>query len=636
MAASTAQVRDAAEFDMGFSKGLAWDKQVSAGTTVVPEGDDFSRFTTEVPNEVCSFDEYETRGGMAETTAKQLLPVPEEQGEPLAMSVGGRELDSYEMRGGLADKFWTTQVSGFDAYEVRGGMAAKQSQELVVAPGVQTQVPAVSVGGQELDFYETRGGMAEMFCAAREAGDFDAYEVRGGMAAKLAWQLKSALDQRQEVPSVLVGGQELDFFEARGGMAQKLARIAQATEPDAYEVRGGMAAKLGWQLRQAPQQCAATTTVRVGGQELDFYEARGGMAEMFSSQQDDSIDEYEARGGMAAVSSKQLLPAPAVPREPLAVSVGGQELDFYETRGGIVEKFGVAVEAVELDAYEVRGGMAVAMSSHLMKAPEPSPGQTSVYMGGQELDFYEVRGGMAGKFHIEEAPVLDPYEARGGMAASLSSQLPKAPEQCLEVMVLQLGNSELDFYETRGGMAGLFREKACEADAYEVRGGMAEKMWPRLVEGSKPKMDVETLQVGDMELDFYEMRGGMTEYLRRAAEASVPDAYELRGGLAARYAGQLLQAPPQLEPALGADGCMDFYELRGGMAEHLLREAEAMDADEYEARGGLAEQTSPKLPVFRTELGAPHGAADEGDEYEARGGQGAALHELLPSVCSIA
>jgi len=645
-------VKDAATFDGVFSKGPVWDKQVSGGSTVVPETDDFSRFTTEVVNEVHDFDEYEMRGGMAATSSKPLLTAPDHRCGPVAMSIGGQELDFYETRGGLAEKFGTVPALDLDAYEVRGGMASTLSWQLSAVPELQREAPEVRVGDQELDFYETRGGIAEKFSTAANASDFDAYEVRGGMAAKLAWQLKSTLHHSNEVPTTSVGGQELDFFETRGGMVEKFAMAAQIAELDAYEVRGGMATKLGWQLRQALQQPAALSAVSEGGQQLDFYEMRGGMAEkLFAKREVCDFDEYEMRGGMAAKASKQVLVAPSQRCWTPSIHIGGQDLDFYETRGGMAAKF-LTEQADSVDGYEARGGMAAKSSQQLLPAPAAPREPLPVCVGGQELDFYETRGGMAEHFGgIAEVCKLDAYEVRGGMAAALSSHLVKAPERHQGSPPAHMSYPELDFYEARGGMAvkfyaevGTLQEEACKADLYELRGGMAEMMWPQLPDTPDTDMpehdiDEEVVHVGDRELDLYEMRGGMADFFRRAAKVSGPDAYELRGGMASRYAGQLLPSPPQcgLVPGLAADGHgLDFYEIRGGMAEQLLKQMEATGTDEYEARGSLANQTSPKPPVLQVKPGVASSAEDKDDEYEARGGQGAEPHSLLPSVCQIA
>jgi len=284
--------------------------------------------------------------------------------------------------------------------------------------------------------------------------------------------------------------------------------------------------------------------------------------------------------------------------------------------------------------------MAAALSSNLVKAPEHWQGRESLRMGGEDLDFYETRGGMARMFHVDEACELDPYEMRGGMAINATVQLPKAPEHNLEFLELRFDKEGLDFYEARGGMAGMVREEA-EVDVFEIRGGMAAKMWPQLATAPEHPMEVETVCVDGRELDLYETRGGMAEYLCNAAEAaaSEPDVYALRGGMVTRFAGQLPQLPKHCSvlPGTVADGQeADFYELRGGMADRLLKEVKELDVDEYEARGGLSERTLPMLPVFQMKSGSAGEVADEGDEYEARGGQGAALYARLPLACQVA
>jgi len=137
----------------------SFDKQISAGSTVIPDTDDFARASSADQDvDACMGDEvdvYEAKGGMVDRLAWQ-LPKPAEAWRKYAMApmfLGSQEVDFYESRGGLSEQL--RLCPAMDEYECRGGLAAEAQCRLPQGCAAQC-LPRASEG----DEYEMRGGMA--------------------------------------------------------------------------------------------------------------------------------------------------------------------------------------------------------------------------------------------------------------------------------------------------------------------------------------------------------------------------------------------------------------------------------------------------------------------------------------------
>jgi len=223
-----------------------FEKQVSEGSTVLPARDDFYRDTSlEQDLLLDDLDVFEARGGMAEKLAWQLpAPSEDQRRATFAASVGSEEVDLCEARGGMAEQLRAAAGTDMDEYEARGGAAAKVHC-MLPSCGTRHRLPTVSEGDEyEMRGGFAAWSAVKASAMQGELADVDVFEARGGMAGELAWQLSDLAEDRQCAARVLLaGGEELDFYEARGGLAEHLRAVA-GLDMDEYEARGGLAARV--------------------------------------------------------------------------------------------------------------------------------------------------------------------------------------------------------------------------------------------------------------------------------------------------------------------------------------------------------------------------------------------------------